>query len=220
MRPLIFLLGTLLSAVGGTHAPLALSASPAVQAPVNVADSANHCVVDPRSREDHPFIYPAYRLASGIERTMMVLRITVDTNGKPTSVYVSKSSINRSLDRQVMEAARQWTFACPPNAEGKAGGLVSVELEPPVCTLDMQNKQRHPPRYPSEAALLEQRGHVELHLRPRTSAGDSEVRLGRSSGYPLLDRAALEAAQHWRFNCPTDAPMPASWVSLPVDFWL
>jgi protein TonB len=39
-----------------------------------------------------------------------------------------------------------------------------------------------------------------------------EIRLRQSSGYPRLDRAALEAVRHWRY-------LPARRGNQPIPYW-
>lgn len=46
-----------------------------------------------------------------------------------------------------------------------------------------------------------------------------EVKVQQSSGYHELDRAAVQAAQHWRFNPGTHAGQPQKgWARVPVTF--
>src|SRR5262249_53984226 len=76
-----------------------------------------------------------------------------------------------------------------------------------------------PPPYPKQAqnqegvvlvrALIDERGHAQ------------DIRIYASSGYPLLDRAALEAVAQWDFlPAVQDGKPVAAWVEMPVRFAL
>lgn len=76
----------------------------------------------------------------------------------------------------------------------------------------LDNKTRNlPPIYPDEAARLHQQGTVVLLIHVGSSGLPSGVDIAQSSGYPLLDRAATDAAMKWAF-------MPAMKDGLPVPF--
>lgn len=55
-----------------------------------------------------------------------------------------------------------------------------------------------PPRYPAAARRFNQQGIVQIVVHIASDGEVSEVELKRSSGYPLLDAAAIEQAQTWR----------------------
>jgi protein TonB len=56
-----------------------------------------------------------------------------------------------------------------------------------------------PPRYPAEASAAGWRGDVLLRLHVGADGRVEDVDVLRSSGYAVLDRAAVEAAEAWRF---------------------
>jgi protein TonB len=56
-----------------------------------------------------------------------------------------------------------------------------------------------PPRYPAESLERGERGAVVLRIRVSEAGQVVEVLVERSSGYPLLDAAAVEAAYAWRY---------------------
>jgi len=57
-----------------------------------------------------------------------------------------------------------------------------------------------PPRYPLDAARRGQQGEVVLEALVGTDGSVISVVITRSSGYPLLDRAAREAVMKWHFR--------------------
>lgn len=78
--------------------------------------------------------------------------------------------------------------------------------------VDATNKDNPPPVYPRLARRLGQEGTVvlELLILPDGSVGD--LRVKTSSGFPGLDKAALEAAKAWRY-------VPAKRGDEPIQYW-
>lgn len=58
--------------------------------------------------------------------------------------------------------------------------------------------QNSPPDYPYQARKLGQSGTAVLQLTISPAGEVSNVELVSSSGFPLLDRSALEAAKNWK----------------------
>ncbi len=77
------------------------------------------------------------------------------------------------------------------------------------------------PVYPLAARRRGLQGGVLLTARIRADGSCAEVRLARSSGHPLLDRAAVTAVQQWRFLPARHGETPVdSWVNIPITFRL
>ncbi len=76
------------------------------------------------------------------------------------------------------------------------------------------------PRYPREALKARQQGLVELLVRIDRNGSPVEVRVTRSSGYSILDRAArTQVLNHWRFAAPVlNGLSQETWVAVPVSF--
>ncbi len=67
-----------------------------------------------------------------------------------------------------------------------------------------------PPRYPSRAKRLKQQGLVSLNAWVSASGRVQRLTVRSSSGYTLLDEAALESVKRWKFK-------PARMNGTPVD---
>jgi protein TonB len=76
-----------------------------------------------------------------------------------------------------------------------------------------------PPPYPAEARARHWEGVAQLLLSVDATGKVSSAQLLRSSGYLVLDRAALEIAHQWRFIPARQDGLPtASRVAVPVRF--
>jgi protein TonB len=77
------------------------------------------------------------------------------------------------------------------------------------------------PDYPAEARRQRQEGVVLVSVEVDGDGRPSDVTLGRSSGFPLLDEAAVQAVRRWRFEPARAAGLPvSSRVEVPVRFSL
>jgi protein TonB len=78
-----------------------------------------------------------------------------------------------------------------------------------------------PARYPVVARRRGLEGDTVLRLRVDERGAVAEVHVETSSGHPILDRAAMDAARAWRFapGLRDGRPEPR-WIRLPVRFRL
>lgn len=78
-----------------------------------------------------------------------------------------------------------------------------------------------PPKYPNIARRRNQEGVVVLQALIDIAGKVSQLKLFNSSGYPILDKAALKTVHRWRFTPGTigDKRQPM-WVKVPVRFQL
>jgi protein TonB len=77
------------------------------------------------------------------------------------------------------------------------------------------------PEYPEEARLQHQEGLVIVSVEVGADGRADDVTLTRSSGFPLLDHAALDAVRAWRFEPARAAGLPvSSRVDVPIRFSL
>lgn len=77
------------------------------------------------------------------------------------------------------------------------------------------------PHYPKFARDRGQQGRVLLAVRVGADGRPLTVRLERSSGFPLLDAAAQEAVERWRFVPARRGQTPVeAWAQVPIAFGL
>lgn len=78
-----------------------------------------------------------------------------------------------------------------------------------------------PPAYPPRARRLGLEGEVLIRTRVLPNGESDQLMLERSSGYALLDEAALEAIRKWRFRpARRGDEQIVSWIEIPVRFRL
>lgn len=74
-----------------------------------------------------------------------------------------------------------------------------------------------PPAYPAHSRAMGEEGTALLLAELHGQGGQPvAIKLEKSSGYPALDTAAMDAAKQWHFN----APHTSVWVRLPIRFAL
>jgi protein TonB len=77
------------------------------------------------------------------------------------------------------------------------------------------------PEYPQAAREDEEEGLVVLQVRISPDGRIAEIHLAQSSGFPLLDRAAIVGVRHWTFQAATNGRQPIeSWMNVPIRFRL
>lgn len=77
------------------------------------------------------------------------------------------------------------------------------------------------PVYPLAARRMGMQGKVLLHVEVLASGVSGQVDIQQSSGYPVLDTAALQAVKAWRFAPATQAGRAVDkWFMIPVQFSL
>ena len=78
-----------------------------------------------------------------------------------------------------------------------------------------------PPQYPESSRISGEQGIVLVRAKVGTFGDVIRVSLSQSSGYPALDRAAIEAVKGWKFHPASTAGIAmTSEVTVPVRFQL
>ena len=81
--------------------------------------------------------------------------------------------------------------------------------------------QNPPPEYPELAKQMRQEGRVMLSVTVDRQGLPIKVEIAQSSGFRLLDQAALKAVSHWKFQPGRIGDFPVeSQVTVPVRFRL
>lgn len=82
-------------------------------------------------------------------------------------------------------------------------------------------KENAPPAYPETARVRGYEGMVLVFAEILSNGRVGKVKIGKSSGYALLDQSALEAVRPWKFEPARKSGAPfTAWVELPIKFTL
>jgi len=98
---------------------------------------------------------------------------------------------------------------------------VKTASPPPAVEAKPDYLRNPPPVYPEAARRKHQEGLVVLAVTVTPQGHASEVKIKKSSGYPILDHAALEAVRNWEFQPARLGPLALeSQIEIPVHFEL
>ncbi len=110
--------------------------------------------------------------------------------------------------------------APPPPIAAAAVPQPPTAITPPPATQLQADSALTPPVYPAASIRAEEQGTVTLliYVLPDGKVGD--VKVAKSSGYPRLDQAAIQAARSgWRFKAATQGGgAVAAWGRYAVTF--
>jgi periplasmic protein TonB len=139
------------------------------------------------------------------------------------------AAVTRSAAGDVAAEAGAVTMAAAPLAIPAAGSPGATPQVPARLALSAGSlliaKPRYrtnpTPEYPIASRRRQEEGMVLLNVSVDAGGFPASVSLSRSSGFPLLDQAALEAVRRWTFEPARAAGMPVfSTVVVPVRFSL
>jgi TonB family protein len=122
------------------------------------------------------------------------IRVKLSASGAVTDVVVRRPSGVVSFDEAVLASVSQWQFK--PATENGAAVTSSFDL-----TLTPARPKKMPaPTYPSRAIDRELTGVVRLAADVGTDGRVEKVHVLASSGIGMLDTAAIQAVEGWRFS--------------------
>ncbi len=111
----------------------------------------------------------------------------------------------------------------PPAAPAAPAPPQPAPVPPPVVQprFDAAYLDNPRPPYPGVSRRLGEEGEVRLRVRVDPAGFAQRVEIQQGSGYPRLDRAALDTVRQWRFVPARqgDQPVAAS-VIVPIQFTL
>ena len=97
----------------------------------------------------------------------------------------------------------------------------SVQTEYTMPTVDRSPAYTYNPKptYPRAARRAGRQGTVMLHVEVLADGHVDRIEIDKSSGYELLDDAAVEAVRRWRFvPAKRGKSSVRAWVRIPVEF--
>lgn len=146
----------------------------------------------------------------------------------PTSVRVvflekrPPEEVKKAIVEKAEEAVKPVEVQEEPPEESsveESPAFVSLESEGVVENDEVRYAHNPPPRYPRAALLKEIQGSLLLLAEVDTEGQPLQVRVAESSGYSILDEAALEAVRKWQFIPARIGTVAVrSQVRIPVQF--
>lgn len=125
---------------------------------------------------------------------------------KPKQAQDKKPSAPKGMVKQEPETARAKPKISPQEETqiqqitsgitNKNATEMASAVTKPIAASYLNNP---PPRYPEKSRLKNHEGTVLLDVRVTAEGKPKNVSVLRSSGYSLLDRAALDAVRQWMF---------------------
>lgn len=98
--------------------------------------------------------------------------------------------------------------------------VLSPSHTPITHALPMYRKNT-PPQYPLIARRRGYQGKVLLEVLVKKDGRAGSIRLARSSGYEVLDRAAIKGVRNWLFHpAKRGSELVEMWVEIPIRFQL
>ncbi len=123
----------------------------------------------------------------------------------PASQTISAPAPAITVKPEVHVPAKNISAPAPPSA---------VEAKPNYL-------RNPPPLYPEAARRKHQEGLVILAVTVTPEGQASRVSIKKSSGFPILDNAAVQAVQNWEFQPARLGPLSLeSQIEIPVHFEL
>jgi protein TonB len=182
----------------GTPAPVTVEVELIAPRPDPVADSA-----------PTEAAIPAKRTAPRKARTSPSRREVALVNDPEPNATTAVSAVSAS--------------SAPPSKAGPAtSARVSAAPSGHAVFSAVPSYRTNPtPDYPLPCKRRREEGIVLLNVFVEANGQPTAISLKRTSGYPLLDRAALDAVRHWTFEPGRAAGLPvSSTVVVPVHFSL
>lgn len=139
----------------------------------------------------------------------------------PQAAPANPAAPSEASSQTSSSAPDRSTGAVSPSASASSHAVSrpgSMQAAVPVVRSPRFLSRPAPPTYPPRAVQLGLEGTAIVRALVGGAGTPQEVRLMRSSGYDMLDAAALDAVRSWRFAAAVGAPR--AWVELPVRFRL
>jgi TonB family protein len=201
-RPKIIEFALILSAVATTH--------------IAVLQSAWESRLDKKTQPKHPSFIETFSVQTTHDISEATIaqdiaeKITTIVNPTTAPTGSRQSPIERNNASREKTSTRI-SMSQPSSSVQK--------IIPPVTHASFLNNP--PPPYPRQSRRLGEQGRVVLAVEIDINGAASQAMVSMSSGYPRLDRTALETVLKWRFIAGNNDGVPQKmWVTIPINFIL
>ncbi len=147
--------------------------------------------------------------------------IPESTDSKPEPMPVVKPNIDlqQPVDEPVPQVAVDEPVAPPSDMPASNIALAASTASAP--SQDLKTTNRVEPTYPAISRRMGEEGQVQLRVLVDESGKPKDIQMLKSSGFPHLDDAALQAVRKWRFRAATDGSKNImAWTQVAMTFKL
>lgn len=135
------------------------------------------------------------------------------------SVYAMAAAQTAKVAMPSVSAVAAAAPVAPTPVQPQSSALTQMAATQDNVVQDARYLKKSPPPYPKRAYDLGQQGQVVLHALVDASGKPKNLKLVDSSGYKLLDQAALVAVKAWEFEpVRQNGSAISAWVRVPVEF--
>ncbi len=147
-------------------------------------------------------------------------KIAVATQEKSTLLANEKPEIKQSQTEPISEKTQIANAATAESSKkSEQKSEPEITFEPPRFNADYLHNPA--PEYPGMSRRRGEQGRLTLKVVVNTNGDAESVQLDKSSGFELLDKAALNAVKNWKFIPAKSNHQPvAGTVIVPVRFSL
>lgn len=147
-----------------------------------------------------------------------IVQVSLITN-LPPKLKVTPLQTKTAPSKPRAETRREETGETPAaRAEAKKDEDAADDVEPIYSAAYLNN---NPPAYPAAARRRGIEGTVVIRAEIHDNGRCHHVAIRKSSGHPLLDKAALDAVRDWRFvPARRGSRIVTAWVDVPITFRL
>jgi TonB family protein len=143
--------------------------------------------------------------------------VKIYPDGMVESIAKLKSSSVPGFDQAVMSAIEASQPFPPDNAGIMPSGFTFSHRPKSIETVQKNAR----PIYPALSRQRGEQGRTVLNVLVDKAGFVKELQIERSSGYPRLDQAAVDAVKTWRFMPrKADENTIESWLVVPINFRL
>ncbi len=205
--------------VANASAPVTAPAPQPVSAPAPLATSPVFPTLTMPATPVEPPVPSIPASDDSLDTTSLAPRVS---EVKPAAATAIQTTQKSSVQAATAAAAASPSTPSPANdgdAPGRPGG--SLSARPGVGEIRARPDYRHNPEpdYPLSARRRRQEGLVVLRVIVTTKGRASRVELKQSSGFVILDEAAVRAVAEWEFEPARIGESPLeSEIEVPVRF--
>jgi len=158
-----------------------------------------------------------------LQKPVEAVFIPEETEPEPELPVVKPeiADVVEPVDQPVPQIEFDEPVVPPSDVPMEASANAITAAPAPPAPRELKTSTRVEPMYPPTSRRMGEQGTVHVRVLVDERGRPKEVNVGKSSGFPRLDEAALEAVRKWRFVAATNEQGPvSSWTQVAITFRL